>query len=625
MRKIVASAMVVAMALCLLAGVIWYGAVELNFAAPLFVAAVFLGVLWAGKLVSAPVVSWKASPMHWPVVAFAVYATIRYFTSPIEYNSRIELFQVWLLTAVYFICALNFYRTRDRTIIFAVLLALALGESLYGIWQFGTKSDMVLNVARPSGYHGRASGTYICPNHLAGFLEMVIALAVGRTTIQRFSRSKVERSALQKVLVIYISLFLITGLIMTLSRAGWVALAVALMTLWFWGDWNWRLLWPRVLAGAVAISVIVLVAWNIRPVRLYIHDTLAGEQKKDGSALQDPTFGKRTLIWAATVKIAKDYPLLGTGPGTWSWFYPKYRAADAPPIPEMAHNDILQVQSEYGIIGLGIVVWALIAFFHHASVIARRNTSSEQRAFAVGSGLAVTAIIIHSWFDFNLHILANALVLVTLMGLTVGMDDSDERYPRKELRPILRYVLAVAILMICGGAIWFVRPAVMAVHYNRQAIGYRGILAWDSALALHEKAVSLDPRFPDAYNGIGRAWFAQSKWMVSEEKAAERKVLAERAIGAFEKSLELNPYQVGPWVRLASAYEISGEAKKAASCFERALTLEPLSPYVYEQMGLFYRRAGNEGKALAAFETSRKLAWNFTSEVNISELKAQQQ
>ena len=58
---------------------------------------------------------------------------------------------------------------------------------------------------------------------------------------------------------------------------------------------------------------------------------------------------------------------------------------------------------------------------------------------------------------------------------------------------------------------------------------------------------------------------------------------------------------------------------------ERALTLEPVSSYVYEQMGLFYRRAGNEGKALAAFETSRKLAWNFTSEVNISELKAQQQ
>jgi O-antigen ligase len=615
--------MAIAMALCLLAGVIWFGAVELNFAAPLFVAAVLLGILWAGKLFAAQVVSWKASPLHWPVLAFAVYTTIRYFTSPIEYESRVELFRVWLLTMIYFVCAFNLYRTRDRTILFAVLLVLAFSESLYGIWQFASRTDNVLDVIRPSGYRGRASGTYICPNHLAGFLEMVIALAVGRTTIQRFSRSKVQKSALQKIIVVYLSLFLLTGLIMTMSRAGWIALIAGLGTLWFWGDWEWRLLWPRLLAGAAAVCLIGLLAWNIKPVRIYVQDTLAGEQKKDGSALRDPSMGGRTLVWAATAKIARDYPIIGTGPGTFAWFYPKYRTEEAPPLPEMAHNDILQLAAEYGLIGFAIVIWALGAFFYHAGVIARRNTSSEQRAFAVGSALAVTTIIVHSWFDFNMHVLANAMVLVTLMGFTVAMDDSDDRYARAELNRPLRYLLAVAILVLCGGAVLSVRPAIMAVHYHRQALGYGAVLYWDKALGLYQKAVAYDRGFPNPYNGLGKIYFSQSKWRIGDDKAAERKELAERAAAMFTKSLELNPYQGGAWVRLASAYELAGQTANAAKCFDRAVALEPLSPFVYEHMGLFYRHVGEEEKALAAFETSRKLAWNWTAELNVQELKGQ--
>src|SRR5437867_7324794 len=145
MRNVLASAMVITMALCVSAGVIWFGAVTVDLAGPLYACAILLGLMWAGKLFFARAVSWKPSPLHLPVLVFAGYATVRYFTSPIEYDSRMELFQVWLLAFVYFVCAFNFYRTRDRTIIFAVLLALAFGESIYGFWQFGTKSDNVLN------------------------------------------------------------------------------------------------------------------------------------------------------------------------------------------------------------------------------------------------------------------------------------------------------------------------------------------------------------------------------------------------------------------------------------------------------------------------------------------------
>ncbi|MCI0747447.1 MAG: O-antigen ligase family protein [Verrucomicrobia subdivision 3 bacterium] len=612
------------MALCLIVGVVWFGAVTVDVAAPAFAFAVLLGLLWAGKLFFMRVVSWKSSPMHWPVLAFTAYAVIRYFASPIEYDSRMELFNVLLLAFVYFVCAFNFYRSRDRNILLIALLALTLGEAIYGLWQFGTKSDAVLNELRPLSYRGRASGTYFCPNHLAGLLEIVICLAIGRIAVQRFSRKSVEKSALQKIVILYITLFLITCLIVTLSRSSWASLAVALATLFFWGDWDWRVMWPRLAVAFAAVCAIGLLVYNITPVRIYVQETLSGEQAKDGSAFRDPSFGGRTLMWGATAGMIKDYPALGTGPGTWQWFHPKYRPQELQAHPEHAHNDILQLASDYGLIGFGIVVWAFVAFYRHAGLLARRNTSSEQRSFAVGSALAVTATLVHSWFDFNMHILANALLLVTLMGFTVAMDDSGERYKRQELPRLPRFALGLAILALCAGAIWFVRPAALAFSYTTEGDDSKDILQWDRALALYNTAMRFDPKLPDAYYKAGQVAASKARWRIGPDKAEERKQLAREAVGYFERAVALNPFHTFAIIRLGQAYEMAGDFEAAARCFKRAIELEPTSAYVYEQMGLFSRRTGDEAAALEAFEKSRKLRWDIVAELNILDLKAPQ-
>jgi putative inorganic carbon (HCO3(-)) transporter len=621
MRNVVASAMVVTMALCLLAGVVCFGAVSVNLAAPVYVFALVAGLIWAGKLFFMNVVSWKPSPMHWPVLAFAFYALMRYLVSPIEYESRMELFRVWLLAFVYFLCAFNFYRSRDRTIIFTVLLALAFAESLYGLWQFGTRSNDVLHLSRPTAYEGRASGTYICPNHLAGLLEMVIALAVGRTVTRRFSRTSVEKSALRKILVVYVTLFLIAGMIVTFSRAGWSALVVALATLLLWGSWDWRVLWPRLLAGGVAILVVIVVGWNIKPVRIYVQDTLSGEQKKDGSALRDPSLGGRTLMWRATTGMIQERPLLGSGPGTWQYLHLKHRPPESQIHADFAHNDILQLAAEYGVIGFGIVVWAFAAFFWHAWRVVRHNSSSEQRAFAVGSALAVTAIIVHSWFDFNMHILGNALLLVTLMGVTVAMDEDEENKQRVELKGA-RYALGAAILVLCGLGAWFVTPAVMAHHYQDRAEDLQSSLDWDGTVAACKKASTWDRNFPEPYRIRGEIYYATSRWKVDEDQEKERKEFAEGAVWAFNKSLKRNPFQGLVLVRLANAYELAGDFENAAKCLTQALALEPHSAFFYEEMGLFYRRRGDEPRALACFEKSRSIHATFLADLNVWELKA---
>src|SRR5207244_8975711 len=94
--------------------------------------------------------------------------------------------------------------------------------SLYALYQFTTGSERVWHFIRPAGYQGRGSGTYICPNHLAGFLEMLLPLGLAYTLTGRLGH-------LLRVFLGYASLVILAGIGVTLSRGGWLAAGVALL------------------------------------------------------------------------------------------------------------------------------------------------------------------------------------------------------------------------------------------------------------------------------------------------------------------------------------------------------------------------------------------------------------
>src|SRR5213592_2766156 len=141
MSRVYAGAMIIIMALCVFGATLPIGAVTPEVAAPAYTLAALLGVLWAGRLVFAPAATWSCSPMHWPVAIFLGYAAVRYFTSPLEYAARVELFQVGVCGLIYFVCAAQFQRPSDRACFLIALMILAVFESGYATWQALSKTD----------------------------------------------------------------------------------------------------------------------------------------------------------------------------------------------------------------------------------------------------------------------------------------------------------------------------------------------------------------------------------------------------------------------------------------------------------------------------------------------------
>ncbi|MGB6517431.1 MAG: O-antigen ligase family protein [Candidatus Cybelea sp.] len=210
--------------------------------------------------------------------------------------------------------------------------------------------------------HGRATGTFILPGELAGYLIVLlpIAYALGSIGSARALRI-VAWSAFAAGLV---------ALTLTYSRAGWMGFAAACAFLL-------AVRTRRGLAGAALIVlggiVAVVVLFNAH------HDPS-----------EDYT---RLSIWQAALQVADRFPLTGVGPFNFSRLYAVVRAPDADPTAFHAHSLYLTFFVEIGVVGLAAFAWTIARF----AVELRRRVSTSASAEAllslsIAAGLVGVAV-----------------------------------------------------------------------------------------------------------------------------------------------------------------------------------------------------------------------------------------
>jgi O-antigen ligase len=132
----------------------------------------------------------------------------------------------------------------------------------------------------------------------------------------------------------------------------------------------------------------------------------------------------RTDIWKDVASMIKDYPLFGTGLGTFGYAYPVYKLSVENPLVYLhAHNDYLELVSETGIMGFASLMTAL-GLFLYTSLKALTRLAGEEDYFRyfilLGALSGVFSILVHSLVDFGLQIPSNAIYFAFLIGLSAG-------------------------------------------------------------------------------------------------------------------------------------------------------------------------------------------------------------
>ena len=342
-----------------------------------------------------------------------------WITLSVDTHATIDAWLKSLAYVLVFCLALLLVNTGKRLEMLAYALVFSgLFQAFYGA--FMTLSGLEYGFFfRKYTYLANATGTFINRNHLAGYLEMCLAVGIGllisgmKSSIAHTRRQRM-RNLLRLMLSsrlrlrLYLAVMVI-ALVLTHSRMGNSAFFSSMIAAGIIG----------LLLSKYATRATVTLLASLIVIDIFIVGTWFGVEKvvtrlENTSAVHD---AGRIDVDENALKQWRAYLLTGSGGGSFYSVFPRYRTGDIASYYDHAHDDYIENASEYGIIGIILLGATVLASFI-ASILAQyRRRNSLMRGMAFSSTMGIIALMIHSCVDFNLQIPANSATFVVILAL----------------------------------------------------------------------------------------------------------------------------------------------------------------------------------------------------------------
>ncbi len=503
-----------------------------------------------------------------------------------------------------FFIVVNYVRTREKMEVFLQwAIPSAVIVSLIGIYQmFGVEIPTLVNIAPPGTTFGNK-------NSAAQYIILILPLPY-LSLISTTDRQKERRFAICAAV-------LTTYLIYTGTRAAWVGCIVASLAIVILlrlkktllevqirnlksQIWSKRITFGCILIFVVAMNLIV-PNWNVAG--------FSSPVSRFGTALdldQDTSFLNRLTIWANTLEMFKDHPLLGVGKGNWKITYPLFAGKGIKDInfraelqAREAHNDYVQLLSETGLFGFLSFLWILV-------LIGSRVWNSipgkgDFRSFLLILTLlfSVVALLTDAWLDFPFELPVSTGFFWLFAGLLWVSSEknspSDTASPSADngLTP-RRGVLIVGL--ICVLSILF--AAIHVSFLRAEFYGSRGTIwfyenregPWQPAENDLKKAVYLNPTTHRYSYMLGLFYIWRENY--------------DEAVKANLQALRRHPYYINAYNNLGVAYASMGKTREAEWAWKKALDIWPDHNEARNNLATVYAVLGKKMEAIALFKES---------------------
>lgn len=422
--------------------------------------------LWLTRMI----VQDRAIRIYWPPLSlpFALFLGVALISTlgALSLQSAAKEWTKWAEMFAIYVYAANTLDTAKMRRALLMLFIAGISEAAIGIYQFTFRVG-------PDGFalfgrFMRAYGTFDQPNPYAGYLALIIPVALGVVTAVASQKSSRERggtsAALRKVksqngaepsvnreqlavnrersrgllltvdwrlLTDYGFLFaaaialavMLTALLMSWSRGAWLGVGAALVVVVV--VQSRRAFVLSVIAAFVLTVVILLSSINIIPNAIAERFAGVGDYfgvfDVRGVKVDDSNYAivERMAHWQAAIEMWAARPLLGVGFGNYAAAYPAYALPLWSDPLGHAHNYYLNVAAEAGTLGAvafgllwGAVFWQAWRTVH--------NTRGMEHPIAAGLLGMIVALMIHNGFD-NLFVHGMAVQVGIGLGMLAAM------------------------------------------------------------------------------------------------------------------------------------------------------------------------------------------------------------
>ena len=428
------------------------------------------------------------------------------------FSTQIELLKFLAYLFIFYVIINNFknLRTLERLTIIIILFGFAL--AIFGLVQHFTWNGKIYWLKEVS--RGAAPfGPFVNRNHFAGYMEMIIPLALG-SIVARTLHVKAPLEGLspkdralaffsrETTIVIFLYsavIIMMFSLFFSTSRGGITGLLVGIII--------FASLMPKRkrLTPIFALLGVIFVLG-------------AGQEIVVGRFLGSFTQVGRYTYWKDSIGLIKDFPAFGTGLGNFPWIYTRYQSSWPDMFLDYAHNDYLQLVVDMGLLGFSAFIAACVLYFVYVASILKRRRSAYTRAMVCGGIASMGAILTHSFVDFNLHIPSNALLATIIAAITVSIVTVYEKegepktllgfweLPLKKKRSV---IISYVLISIC---IMFLLS--MPIRNGLAAAYYRIREQYQSPftqIALLKKASALQPSNSKYYRELSDSYILLNK------------------------------------------------------------------------------------------------------------------
>ena len=274
------------------------------------------------------------------------------FTLSLEPSETLQMavlsWSLWL----FFVMTILLVDTPDRmkTLMHTIVLC-GVFQAVYG--SFMTLSGLEYGFFHKKEFFlGRATGTFVARAHLAGYLEMCLAVGIGLlvASLNRRHHESWRRKlghlldtllGPKMQLRIFLA-FMVIALELTRSRMGNTAFFVALPVCGI----GMMLIQGKLHRGAIILIASLMLVDFLIVGQWFGFDELA-ERIETTSAETE----SRDETIRDTLTMLNDYKITGIGNGTYYSSFPQYQGPDISGFWDHAHNDYLEFALELGMIG----------------------------------------------------------------------------------------------------------------------------------------------------------------------------------------------------------------------------------------------------------------------------------
>jgi putative inorganic carbon (HCO3(-)) transporter len=332
-----------------------------------------------------------------PALAWIVASALSATNARDPTLSALQLFHMVRLALLYIVVANVLEIKADIRWILLAVSASIVFQGLLGSYQAINKGSLGLDFLGEvvdtfplrigMGVAYRASGTIGHPNGYAMYLSatMPFAVALLYTGVRR----------LYKVLACVVLAVGVIGLILSLSRGGWLGFLAGNAVILASAAHHRKGLGLRsvwIVMGALSVVLILsgLSQLNVVASRLTSDDR--------GSAEARITFAEGALA------MIEDHPLAGVGLNNYTLVEPQYDMASLASQNRLVivHNIYLLIGAETGLVGLGTFLWLLWSLLRQTWLVARSAQSDALWVAGVATLAACVSLCVHGMVDYDL-------------------------------------------------------------------------------------------------------------------------------------------------------------------------------------------------------------------------------